>query len=209
VRVPYTRTRELPVASSRLVEASCQSQLSVVGKRQPRSSVSSRLLTENWQLTIDDCYRPSMRAVIQRVTRASVQVEQEIVSQIGRGLLVLLGVEPTDSTDDVLWLAGKISRLRIFPDETGVMNLSVQEIAGDLLAVSQFTLFASTRKGNRPSFLQAAAPEKANQLYEDFCKQLETEIAKPVRRGIFGAKMQIDLLNDGPVTFFIDTKRKE
>ena len=150
-----------------------------------------------------------MRAVIQRVTRASVQVEQEIVSQIGRGLLVLLGVEPTDSTDDVLWLAGKISRLRIFPDETGVMNLSVQEIAGDLLVVSQFTLFASTRKGNRPSFLQAAAPEKANQLYEDFCKQLETEIAKPVRRGIFGAKMQIDLLNDGPVTIFIDTKRKE
>jgi D-aminoacyl-tRNA deacylase len=150
-----------------------------------------------------------MRAVIQRVTRASVEVKQEIVSQIGRGLLVLLGVEPADSTDDVLWLAGKISRLRIFPDETGAMNLSVQEIAGDLLVVSQFTLFASTRKGNRPSFLQAAAPEQANQLYEDFCKQLETEIAKPVRRGIFGAKMQIDLLNDGPVTIFIDTKRKE
>jgi D-tyrosyl-tRNA(Tyr) deacylase len=150
-----------------------------------------------------------MRAVIQRVTRASVEVNQENVSQIGRGLLVLLGVELADSQDDAIWLAGKIARLRIFPDETGAMNLSVPEIAGDLLVVSQFTLFASTRKGNRPSFLQAAAPDQANQLYEGFCKQLETEIAKPVRRGIFGAKMQIDLLNDGPVTIWIDTKRKE
>jgi D-tyrosyl-tRNA(Tyr) deacylase len=150
-----------------------------------------------------------MRAVIQRVARASVEVKQDIVGQIGRGLLVLLGVEPADSADDVLWLAGKIARLRIFADETGVMNLSVREVGGDLLVVSQFTLFASTRKGNRPSFLQAATPEQANQLYEDFCTQLETEIAKPVRRGIFGAKMQIDLLNDGPVTIFIDTKRKE
>jgi D-tyrosyl-tRNA(Tyr) deacylase len=150
-----------------------------------------------------------MRAVIQRVARASVEVKQDIVGQIGRGLLVLLGVEPADSADDVLWLAGKIARLRIFADETGVMNLSVREVGGDLLVVSQFTLFASTRKGNRPSFLQAATPEQANQLYEHFCTQLETEIAKPVRRGIFGAKMQIDLLNDGPVTIFIDTKRKE
>jgi D-tyrosyl-tRNA(Tyr) deacylase len=150
-----------------------------------------------------------MRAVIQRVTRASVQVEQDFVGQIGRGLLVMLGVEPADSTEDVLWLAGKIARLRIFADETGAMNLSVQEIGGDLLVVSQFTLFASTRKGNRPSFLQAAAPEQANQLYEGLCKQLETEFDRPVQRGIFGAKMQIDLLNDGPVTIFIDTKRKE
>jgi D-tyrosyl-tRNA(Tyr) deacylase len=106
-------------------------------------------------------------------------------------------------------LAGKIARLRIFSDEDGAMNLSVQEIGGDLLVVSQFTLFASTRKGNRPSFVGAAAPEQANQMYEEFCGQLETEIGRLVRRGIFGANMQIDLINDGPVTIFIDTKRKE
>jgi D-tyrosyl-tRNA(Tyr) deacylase len=150
-----------------------------------------------------------MRAVIQRVTRASVEVRQEIVGQIGRGLLVFLGVEGADSREDVLWLAGKIARLRIFSDENGAMNLSVQDIAGDLLVVSQFTLFASTRKGNRPSFLHAAEPEQANQLYEEFCQQLESEIARPVRRGIFGANMQIDLLNEGPVTIWIDTKKRE
>ena len=119
-----------------------------------------------------------MRAVIQRVRRASVEVEQEIVSQIGRGLLVLLGVESADSRDDIVWLAGKIARLRIFPDQNGAMNLSVQEIAGDLLVVSQFTLFASTRKGNRPSFISAAAPDQANKLYEEFCRQLETEVGQ-------------------------------
>ena len=150
-----------------------------------------------------------MRAVIQRVTRASVEVRQEIVGQIGRGLLVFLGVESADSREDVLWLAGKIARLRIFSDENGAMNLSVQDIAGDLLVVSQFTLFASTRKGNRPSFLHAAEPEQANRLYEEFCQQLESEIARPVRRGIFGASMQIDLLNEGPVTIWIDTKKRE
>jgi D-tyrosyl-tRNA(Tyr) deacylase len=150
-----------------------------------------------------------MRVVVQRVVRASVAVKQGIVAQIGRGLLVLLGVEPSDSRDDILWLAGKIARLRIFSDEDGAMNLSVQEIGGDLLVVSQFTLFASTRKGNRPSFVGAAAPEQANQMYEEFCGQLETEIGRLVRRGIFGANMQIDLVNDGPVTIFIDTKRKE
>jgi D-aminoacyl-tRNA deacylase len=150
-----------------------------------------------------------MRAVIQRVTRASVKVNQEIVSQVGRGLLVLLGVEPADSQDDILWLAGKIARLRIFSDENGIMNLSVQDVTGDLLVVSQFTLFASTRKGNRPSFIDAAAPEQANQLYEEFCGQLETEVAKPIQRGIFGADMQIDLVNDGPVTICIDTKKRE
>jgi D-aminoacyl-tRNA deacylase len=150
-----------------------------------------------------------MRAVIQRVTRASVEVKQEIVSQIGRGLLVLLGVESADSQEDILWLAGKIARLRIFSDQTGAMNLSVQDIAGDLLVVSQFTLFASTRKGNRPSFIGAAPPDQANQLYEEFCAQLETEVARAVLRGIFGADMKIDLINDGPVTIYIDTKRKE
>jgi D-aminoacyl-tRNA deacylase len=150
-----------------------------------------------------------MRAVIQRVTRASVAVRQEMVGQIGRGLLVLLGVEPVDSRDDILWLAGKIARLRIFSDQTGAMNLSVQDVGGDLLVVSQFTLFASTRKGNRPSFLGAAPSDQANQLYEEFCQQLETEMKKPVRRGIFGADMQVELANDGPVTIYIDTKRRE
>jgi D-tyrosyl-tRNA(Tyr) deacylase len=150
-----------------------------------------------------------MRAVIQRVRHASVEVGKEIVSQIDRGLLVFLGVESADLPDDIVWLAGKIARLRIFPDQNGVMNLSVQEIAGDLLVVSQFTLFASTRKGNRPSFMAAAAPEQANSLYEKFCRHLETEVAKPVHRGIFGADMQIDLVNDGPVTICMDTKRRE
>jgi D-aminoacyl-tRNA deacylase len=151
----------------------------------------------------------AMRAVIQRVTRASVEIEGENFSEIGRGLLVLLGVEAMDSRDDVLWLAGKIARLRIFPDENGAMNLSVQEIGGDLLVVSQFTLFASTRKGNRPSFMDAAPPEQANRFYTEFCEQIEMEIAKPVRRGLFGAHMKIQLVNDGPVTICIDTRRRE
>jgi D-tyrosyl-tRNA(Tyr) deacylase len=150
-----------------------------------------------------------MRAVIQRVTRASVEVKREIVSQIGRGLLVLLGVESGDSQEDILWLTGKIARLRIFSDQTGAMNLSVHDIAGDLLVVSQFTLFASTRKGNRPSFIGAAPPDQANQLYEEFCAQLEAEVSRPVLRGIFGADMKVNLINDGPVTIYIDTKRKE
>jgi D-aminoacyl-tRNA deacylase len=150
-----------------------------------------------------------MRAVIQRVRRASVEVKQEIVNRIDRGLLVFIGVEASDSPEEISWLAGKISRLRIFPDGTGAMNLSLPEIAGDLLVVSQFTLFASTRKGNRPSFIRAAPPEEAERLYELFCRQLETEIARPVFRGIFGADMQIALVNDGPVTICIDTKRKE
>ncbi|MBV8533495.1 MAG: D-tyrosyl-tRNA(Tyr) deacylase [Verrucomicrobia bacterium] len=150
-----------------------------------------------------------MRAVIQRVVRASVEVDRKIVSQIGHGLLVFLGVESTDVCEDVIWLAGKIARLRIFEDENGAMNRSVQEIAGGLLVVSQFTLLASTRKGNRPSFVSAAAPELALQRYEEFCQQLEIETSQPVRRGIFGEHMKIDLLNDGPVTICIDTKRKE
>jgi D-aminoacyl-tRNA deacylase len=150
-----------------------------------------------------------MRAVIQRVERASVEVERKIVSQIDQGLLVFLGIESTDLREDVHWLAGKTARLRIFRDENGAMNRSVQDIAGELLVVSQFTLLASTRKGNRPSFVSAAAPESAVRLYKEFCRQLEIESAAPVRRGIFGAHMKIDLVNDGPVTIFIDTKRKE
>jgi D-aminoacyl-tRNA deacylase len=150
-----------------------------------------------------------MRAVIQRVKRASVEVEQRTVNQIDQGLLVFLGIASTDTQEDVIWLASKIARLRIFQDENAAMNRSVQDIAGDLLVVSQFTLLASTRKGNRPSFISAAAPELAVQRYEEFCQQLETESATPVRRGIFGAHMKIDLVNDGPVTICIDTKRKE
>jgi D-aminoacyl-tRNA deacylase len=150
-----------------------------------------------------------MRAVIQRVARASVQVGDRTVAQIGRGLLVFLGVEHEDSRPDILWLAGKIARLRIFPDEQGAMNRSVQENDGGLLVVSQFTLFASTRKGNRPSFLSAAPPDQANRLYEEFCEQLQSESGRKVRRGVFGAHMMIDLLNDGPVTLWIDTKNRE
>jgi D-aminoacyl-tRNA deacylase len=150
-----------------------------------------------------------MRAVIQRVARASVQVGHQTVAQIGCGLLVFLGVEHADSHPDILWLAGKIARLRIFANEQGAMNRSVQEIDGGLLVVSQFTLFASTRKGNRPSFLSAAPPDQANQLYEQFCEQLELESGKKVERGVFGANMKVDLLNDGPVTLWIDTKNRE
>jgi D-tyrosyl-tRNA(Tyr) deacylase len=122
---------------------------------------------------------------------------------------VFLGVAPNDTREDVIWLASKIARLRIFQDENGAMNRSVHDVGGDLLVVSQFTLLASTRKGNRPSFISAAAPELAVLRYEEFCQQLETESGKPVRRGIFGAHMKIDLLNDGPVTICIDTRMKE
>jgi D-tyrosyl-tRNA(Tyr) deacylase len=150
-----------------------------------------------------------MRAVIQRVERASVRVQDAIISQIDRGLLLFLGVEPADSRHDILWLAGKTARLRIFSDENGAMNLSVRDVSGELLVVSQFTLFASTQKGNRPSFLSAAAPDQAAKLYDEFCRELALEAARPVLRGIFGADMQISLVNDGPVTIYIDTKNKE
>ena len=150
-----------------------------------------------------------MRAVIQRVTRASVTIDQQTVSRIGRGLLILVAVEPADSHEDIGWLAGKIARLRIFADDEGAMNRSVQEIDGDVLVVSQFTLFASTRKGNRPSFMNAAPPEQANRLYEQFCEQLELETTKKAQRGVFGVDMGVELLNDGPVTIWIDTKNRE
>ena len=150
-----------------------------------------------------------MRAVIQRVTRGSVTVEQQIVSQIGCGLLILLGVEPADTGEDIEWLAGKIARIRIFADEHGSMNRSIQEAGGDLLVVSQFTLFASTRKGNRPSFINAAPPDQATRVYAQFCQKLELETGKKVQRGIFGANMSVELVNDGPVTIWIDTKNRE
>ena len=150
-----------------------------------------------------------MRAVIQRVTRASVTIEEKEKAKIGNGFLVLLGIEDADSTDDVSWLAGKIAKLRVFSDAEGLMNLSLDDIHGDIIVVSQFTLFAATKKGNRPSYIRAARPEKAIPLYELFLKTLQTEIQGTVQNGEFGADMKVDLLNDGPVTIIIDTKNKE
>lgn len=150
-----------------------------------------------------------MRAVIQRVNEASVKINQEIVGKISRGLLVLLGIEESDNSEDIQWLAGKIASLRIFNDMNGVMNLSVKDIDGEMLIVSQFTLHASTKKGNRPSYLRAAKPEISTPVYEAFVKQMEKDSGKPVKTGKFGAMMEITLVNNGPVTIIIDTKNKE
>jgi D-tyrosyl-tRNA(Tyr) deacylase len=150
-----------------------------------------------------------MRAVIQRVSYASVTINDKIKSSIGMGLLVLLGIEESDTKEDIEWLCGKINRLRIFNDYDGVMNLSLQEINGEILIISQFTLHASTKKGNRPSYIKAAKPEIAIPLYEEFIKQMKKEIGKEVQTGIFGADMKVELLNDGPVTIIIDSKNKE
>lgn len=150
-----------------------------------------------------------MRAVIQRVSRASVTVEGKIISSIHQGLLILVGIEEADSKEDILWLSGKISRLRIFEDENGVMNKSVLEVYGDAIVVSQFTLHASIKKGNRPSYINAAKPEIAIPIYHSFVNQLELDMQKKVGTGVFGADMKISLLNDGPVTIIIDTKNKE
>ncbi len=150
-----------------------------------------------------------MRAVIQRVTEASVIIDDKEKREIGKGLLVFLGIEDTDSDEDILWLSGKIIRLRIFDDNEGVMNLSLKEIGGDIMLVSQFTLHASTKKGNRPSYIKAAKPEIAIPLYEAFIKQLESDFGKRVKTGKFGTNMKVSLINDGPVTIIIDTKNKE
>lgn len=150
-----------------------------------------------------------MRAVIQRVLEASVEVEGQTVSRIGGGLLVLLGVEEGDTADDVAWLGGKVAKLRIFSDPEGKMNQSVIDADGEIIVVSQFTLHASTKKGNRPSFLKSAAPAVSEPLYEQFCAGLERETAKPVGRGIFGAEMKVALVNDGPVTILIDSRARE
>ncbi len=150
-----------------------------------------------------------MRAVIQRVTEASVSVDQKLVSSIQSGLLILLGIEEQDTEEDIIWLSGKIARLRIFGDENGVMNKSVLDVNGDAIVVSQFTLHASTKKGNRPSYIKAAKPDISIPLYERFVNQLETELDKKVGTGIFGADMKVSLLNDGPVTIIIDTKNRE
>ncbi len=150
-----------------------------------------------------------MRSVIQRVSTAQVRVDEKITGKIGLGLLVLVGIDDEDGAEDIEWLSGKIVNLRIFDDEQGVMNRSVADVSGDLLVVSQFTLHASTRKGNRPSYIHAAKPETAIPLYEKFLRQLEKDLGRPVSAGIFGAMMKVSLLNDGPVTIIIDTKNRE
>ena len=150
-----------------------------------------------------------MRVVIQRVAHAKVCIDGEVHSQIGNGLLVLLGIQPTDGQDDIDYLVQKITHLRIFDDAAGVMNLSVRDVAGEVLVVSQFTLMASTRKGNRPSYIHAAPPTVAEPLYEAFVEQLSTAMEKRVQTGRFGADMQVSLLNDGPVTICIDSRHRE
>ncbi len=150
-----------------------------------------------------------MRVVIQKVTEASVSIENQIVASIDKGLLVLVGIEDGDMNEDIAWLSSKIVNLRVFDDDNGVMNLSVKEVEGEVLIVSQFTLHASTKKGNRPSYIRAARPEVAIPVYEAFIKQVETLLGKRVPTGQFGAMMQVSLCNDGPVTILIDTKNKE
>lgn len=150
-----------------------------------------------------------MRVVIQRVSEASVVADGVLTGAIGPGLLILLGIEEEDSREDIDWLVKKINQLRIFNDAEGKMNLSVQEVGGSFLVISQFTLFASTKKGNRPSYIRSARPETAEVLYEAFKKALSEESGKPVECGIFGADMKVSLLNDGPVTIWMDTKNKE
>jgi D-tyrosyl-tRNA(Tyr) deacylase len=150
-----------------------------------------------------------MRAVIQRVAEASVTINNARTDQIGKGLLVFLGIEDQDGNDDIEWLSGKISRLRIFDDASGIMNLSLKEADGQILVVSQFTLHASIRKGNRPSYIRAAKPETAILVYERFIKQLSLDLGDKIHTGEFGANMQVQLINDGPVTIIIDTKNKE
>lgn len=150
-----------------------------------------------------------MRVVIQRVTEASVVVDGNITGSIEQGLLVLQGIEDADSTEDTVWLSNKICNLRIFNDEDGVMNKSILDVGGDVLLVSQFTLFASTKKGNRPSYIKASKSPIAIPLYEAMINQLEKDLGKPIQTGIFGADMKLSLLNDGPVTIIIDSKNKE
>jgi len=150
-----------------------------------------------------------MRAVIQRVSRCSVVVEGKTVGNIATGLLVLLGIEDADTEEDIRWLSSKIVQLRIFQDSEGVMNRSVMDIDGNILLVSQFTLYASTRKGNRPSYIRAGKPEIAIPLYEKMIRQLETDLGRKIETGIFGADMKVDLINDGPVTIIMDTKNRE
>ena len=150
-----------------------------------------------------------MRAVIQRVSKASVTIDNKIYSHIGNGLLVLLGIEDADTAEDIEWLSGKIVNLRIFNDDNGVMNVSVKDSSGDILVVSQFTLHASTKKGNRPSYIKASKPDFAVPMYERFLQQLTGDLGKKIYTGVFAADMKVELLNDGPVTIVMDTKNRE
>ena len=150
-----------------------------------------------------------MKTVIQRVFQSSVTINNEIVAQIQKGLLVLVGIEDADQQEDIVWLASKIANLRIFADENDIMNLSVKEINGDVIVVSQFTLHAQTQKGNRPSYIKASKPEIAIPMYEKFVKQMELELGKKIQTGKFGANMKVTLVNDGPVTIIIDSKNRE
>lgn len=150
-----------------------------------------------------------MKIVLQRVSEASVTVDQKKVAEIQKGLLLLVGIEDADTQEDIDWLVGKIVKMRIFGDENEVMNCSVQDVDGDIIVVSQFTLHASTKKGNRPSYIKAAKPDFAIPMYENFVKTLEKEFQKKVQTGIFGADMKVSLLNDGPVTILVDSKNKE
>lgn len=155
------------------------------------------------------CLKQKMKTVIQRVSQASVTIDSKTVAQIEHGLLILIGIEDTDTQEDINWLCQKIINLRIFNDENGVMNVSVKETNGNIIVVSQFTLHASTKKGNRPSYIKASKPDFAIPMYEKFVSQLENELGKKVQTGVFGADMKVALINDGPVTIIIDTKNKE
>ena len=150
-----------------------------------------------------------MRVVIQRVSEASVTIDQQVHGQIGVGLMVLVGIEDADTNEDIQWLSNKIINLRIFNDANGVMNCSVKDVNGDLLLVSQFTLHASTKKGNRPSYIKASKPDNAIPLYEHLKKTIAQELGKPIQTGVFGADMKVKLINDGPVAILIDSKNKE
>lgn len=150
-----------------------------------------------------------MKVVIQRVSKSSVTIEGEVVASIGNGFLILLGIVDEDAQEDIVWLSNKITNLRVFEDDQGVMNKSLLEVNGDVIVVSQFTLHASTKKGNRPSYIKAAKPEVAIPLYESFISQLEQDLNKKVQTGQFGADMKVELINDGPVTIIIDSKNKE
>ncbi len=150
-----------------------------------------------------------MRAIIQRVTHAGVTIEGKVHASIQDGLLVLLGIENADTQEDIEWLSGKITNLRIFNDREGIMNISIKETGGDILLISQFTLHASTKKGNRPSYIRASKPDIAVPMYEKMIRQLATDLGKEIKTGIFGADMKVELVNDGPVTIIIDSGKKE
>ena len=158
---------------------------------------------------MEDVDDPPMKVVVQRVIQATVSVDETTISEIGNGLLVLLGIQEGDSNEDLAWLSQKVCRMRIFADNDGKMNRSLAEVGGEMIVVSQFTLQASTKKGNRPSFLQAAVPEISEPLYEQFCAAVESELGRQIGRGRFGADMKISLINDGPVTLVIDSRNRE